>query len=362
MKVCFLIQSLRTGGAERTVAYLANYGVDHGVDVDICIYGDTEIYEIDPRIKVFSIGETQESKNIFKRLPNVFKRRRNFIQYVKENKPDAIFCMLMGPILYTLGLRKNIAILSSERSNPKWLKSKAKRIMRKFLLSKVDGMVFQTNKAQEFYHNLKCMKKVIPNAIGNLDAYRVKAKKEKENKICAVGRLCPEKDYPTMFKAVQIVVEKYPTLKLEIYGKGKLEDDLKAQVNNMGLDKTIIFMGNHKDVLEKISNAKCFVMSSVSEGMPNALMEAMSIGLPCVSTDYGNGIEDIITHNENGIIVEPQNPEKLAEAIIYLLENSEVANRIAVNAQKILQTNSLDEIAIKYYSFIQDVLIVKNKI
>ncbi|MBE5755401.1 MAG: glycosyltransferase family 4 protein [Clostridiales bacterium] len=355
MKVCFFLQSLGTGGAERTAAYLANYGVNHGYEVDVVIYGIQE-YDLDEKVKVFNIGELNEKNNIFNRIKKIKARRKKFVEYCKSEKPDIIFNMLFRPIIYTIGIKNRPCVITSERSNPRWLKSKAKKLMRKYLLSNVDAMILQTNKAKEFYKNIKCDKVVIPNAIGNPEVYNTTAEIGKENKICAVGRLCEEKDYPTLFKAMQIVLEKKPDLKLEIYGKGALDESLKSLVNEMGLSESIIFMGNHKDVMKKISTSHCFVMTSISEGMPNALMEAMAIGLPSISTDYGNGVEDVITDGENGLVVKAGDYQGVADAILKFIDDKTFAKKCGKAASKFKETNHVDYISQKYYDYFEKVV------
>lgn len=359
MKICFIIQSLGTGGAERTVSYLANYGVNNGYEVDVVIY-DEQFYDLDEKVKIYKLNSAKPTKNPFIRMRNILSRKKQFRKYCQENKPDVIFCMLMGPIIYTLNLKNKPKIIASERSNPKWIKSKHKKIIRSILLNHVDGMVLQTNKAKNFYKKLKCDKVVIPNAIGNLEALTTSANVGKENKICAVGRLCAEKDYPTMLKAMCIVIQKYPNLQLEIYGTGVLENELLALIKELGLEQNVTLMGRHKDVIKKISTAHCFVMTSISEGMPNALMEAMAIGLPCISTDYGNGVEDLITNNVDGIVVSQGNEQQVADAIIKYIEDKDFALKCGQEAQKIKITNSLDNIAKQYFDFCESVL-TKNK-
>ena len=367
MKVCFLVSNLGFGGAERTAAYLINWGVQNGYDVDVVNTKHGEIvYKLDDKVNLIELDykKRNKSKNIFKKFHNVVSNYRDISRelgkYVKQHKPDIIFSVLYSESLFTNKFRKQIPIVISERSNPKWLKSRIKKVARKILFKKASAIVFQTKRAKEYYTFLKQKPfKIIPNAVANDIIYQIEYnEKATINKISAVGSLRAQKDYPTLLKAFKIVAELHPDYYLEIFGVGQDEQSLKQQAKDLGIDAQVKFMGNDPEALKKISNAKCYVLSSISEGMPNALMEAMAIGMPCVSTDCENGPAELIEDGKNGLLVPIKSPEKLAEAINKMIENREFALKCGAEAKKLKETNSVDEIAKKYYNFFEDV--VKN--
>jgi glycosyltransferase involved in cell wall biosynthesis len=118
-------------------------------------------------------------------------------------------------------------------------------------------------------------------------------------------------------------------------------------------------MGVAKDAVLKIADSSVYVMSSKFEGMPNALMEAMAIGLPCVSTDCPNGPAELIENGVNGLLVPVGDVEALSEAIIKMIEDREFAERCGKNARKILETHSIDQKAKEYAEYIEKVLNTK---
>lgn len=353
-KICFLINSLKTGGAERTVAYLTDFISKYGYDVDLVLYGDLGCYDLNPQVNVIYLNKSDSSSNVFKRLATLVKRYFLFKKYMKKEKPQIIFCMLYPAIIYTLFSKK--IVISSERSNPAYLKGMQK-IIRDFLFKHTDGIVFQTERAKNFFCK-KIREKgiVIPNAVGNLEAYNIEYKGERRKAIVAIGSLKKEKDYFTLIKSFKIVCSKYPEYQLEIYGDGNLKNQLMELVDLLNIQKNVHFMGIKKDVLSLVKDASCYVLSSESEGMPNALMEALAIGLPCVSTDCPNGPSELIKNGVNGLLVPVADVDSLANAILKLIEDYDLASKCSQNGRKILMTNNVNSISLKYLEFIEKYL------
>lgn len=358
IKVCFLINSLLTGGAERTVCYLANEYVRQGIPVDIVIYGDRGIYPLDDRVNLFVLAKKKKN-NIFSKVNTLVKRIKDFKKYEKENAPDVIFCMLYPALIYTLFSKKPIIL--SERSNPNNFSFRKRCIIKSFF-KKADGLVFQTRRAQSCYSKKLTNKSVvIPNAVGNPDAYNIKYDGIRRKAIVAIGSLKKEKDYNTLIDAFNIVHNKHSEYCLEIYGKGALKDELEQKVSSLNLKEVVIFKGVKNDVLNHVKDASCYVLSSISEGMPNSLMEAMAIGLPCVSTDCTYGPAELINNNENGILVPIKNPNLMADAICKMIEDNDFSVKCSTNAKKILETNSVENISKAYYSYIKEVANAKKR-
>lgn len=363
MKITFLINSLDSGGAERTVTYLSKEFAKLGHDITVMIYSNKLFYRLDDHVKFINI-DPQESKNhIFRRLKNVIHRRRAITKYLKETPQDAVFCMLYPSIFYML-FRKKVAVISSERSAPIYLKNIIKRMIRRFFFKRTDGMVFQTERARDYYPKSITTKSiVIPNAVGNNYIERINQENDRviEKRIVAIGSLKVEKDYETLIKAFSIVHKNHPDYILELYGEGPLRSKLTDLIKALDLENNVVLMGKHEDALYKVKNAACFVMSSISEGMPNALMEAMAIGLPCISTDCENGPRELINDGHNGLLVPVQDQKAMSAAICRFIENQEFAETCGKNAKEILKTNSLERIATRFLDYIEEVVNKKRK-
>lgn len=143
----------------------------------------------------------------------------------------------------------------------------------------------------------------------------------------SVGRLSREKDYGTLIQATKLVVEKRPDFELEIYGAGPCLGELEALVAAANLGRNVRFPGATGQVAEKLSGKSFFVLSSLTEGISLAILEAMASGLPVVATRVG-GTPEVVEHGKTGLLVPPENPRELAEAMLAMLEVPAITRRM----------------------------------
>jgi glycosyltransferase involved in cell wall biosynthesis len=143
--------------------------------------------------------------------------------------------------------------------------------------------------------------------------------------IGTVGRLEPVKDHATLLQAFRRVREAHPGAALVVAGDGPLREPLEAQARALGLAGSVTFLGRRSDVADWLGGLDVFVLSSVSEGLPLTVLEAMAAGVPVVSTDVG-GIQEIIRAPGEGRLVAPRSPDSMAEAVLALLAD-EAARR-----------------------------------
>ena len=153
-----------------------------------------------------------------------------------------------------------------------------------------------------------------------------------------VGRLVDAKDHQTLLKAMKRIVQNGHNVFLVLVGDGELRPVIEQQISQLGLNNCVKMLGMRTDVDKLLLGADIFVMSSKREGLPMVLLEAMSCGLPVVSTDVG-GISEIIRDHENGFLVEARKPDLLAKAIEQILDNFEVGELLGKQARKIIIEN-----------------------
>jgi glycosyltransferase involved in cell wall biosynthesis len=145
--------------------------------------------------------------------------------------------------------------------------------------------------------------------------------------IGAVGRLNAEKDYPTFFEAARILLRERDDLYFTIAGKGPLEETLRRQVEGMRLDDRMRFLGHFHDIREVYDLLDVYVLSSTREGLPNTVLEAMSMEVPIVAT-HVDGVCEAVTPNHEALVVPPRDPRRLAEGIRSLLQDTTLAARL----------------------------------
>lgn len=355
MKIVFLVAHLNSGGAERTVTYLSSYLAENSCDVSIVSLTDDVFYTINPKVNLKTFGIKSGYSNIAERYYLIFRRYYELYKYLLKNKPDVVFCMLPGMAKYVLKLHKKLKfrLITSERINPESCTNPSILKMKNSIYLQSDGIVFQTKRARDYYPS-EISKKgiVIHNAVGNELVYTVPENVIRKSKISAIGRLVDQKDYPTLMKSFKNVIEKHPEYTLEIFGSGPDEKSLKLLADNLGIGEKVVFKGACKDAILQASDSACYVMSSLFEGMPNALMEAMGAGIPCVSTDCPNGPDELIIDGVNGLLVPLSDVDAMTKAILRMIEDKEFAELCGKNARNILKTHSVEIKAKEYMDFI----------
>ena len=165
-------------------------------------------------------------------------------------------------------------------------------------------------------------------------------KDEKNPYVLYAGRLSAEKGLIDLVNGSMFVCKKYPNLKFYIAGNGPLERHLKKLVSSLNLESNFFFAGNvnHATLLKYYQNATVFVLPSYREGLPTTLLEAMSCGVAVVATSIP-GVSDVVENFKTGLLVPPNNPEKLGNAILMLIEDSTLKEEIAGNAREHVQKN-----------------------
>jgi glycosyltransferase involved in cell wall biosynthesis len=148
-----------------------------------------------------------------------------------------------------------------------------------------------------------------------------------------VARLSPVKDQATLLRAVARVVSEIPDFHLDIVGDGPSRVGLVSLTAELGLDTHVTFHGATDDVPRFLAGARLFVLSSISEGVPLTILEAMAAGLPVVSTDVG-GVEEVVANQQTGLLVPPSDADALAGAMLELLLDSERSQRMGSAAQR----------------------------
>jgi glycosyltransferase involved in cell wall biosynthesis len=173
--------------------------------------------------------------------------------------------------------------------------------------------------------------------------------------ILAVGRVTKAKDYPTMLKAFSIVLEEMPA-NLLIIGDGEDRKKIENIIKELDISKNVFLFGFQKNPLKYMAKADVFVLSSILEGFPNVLVEAMACGVPVVSTDCQSGPNEIIEDGKNGLLVPVGNEKAIAEAIVKLLENPELRKKFSEEGKKRAQYFSVEKSVKEFENIFKKVL------
>lgn len=352
MKIGIIIGSLGFGGAERVTIRLTEWWVRKNWNVSIftTMCPPVNEYQLPTGANRIYCHQNGSGVPLIKTLRNSIKNDRLDVVIIMDT-PMCVYCV---PAL--LGL--NVPIIVSERSAPNTNAIKKKtRYLSHLFMNAADGFVFQTNGAKKFYNKqIQNRSVVIENPL-DIDALPEVFNGQRSKRIVAVGRLIPVKDYPLLIKAFEKFSVTHEDYSLEIYGDGPERTRIEKIVSESPAMQKICIMGAHNDVLERIADAAVYVLSSYLEGMPNALIEAMALGIPSISTDCPpGGPADLITNMENGLLVPVNDPSKMADAMGLLVDNCELAKKISQNAVNIRERLKIDVIGEKWDSVIVNLM------
>ncbi len=360
MRILFCIGSMNKGGAERVMTNLANFLVtDNEIGIVITI-NDTPKYELNKNIKFYTLDKSACNGYSDNAILRNIKRMKALKNTIENFKPDLIISFLPEPSYRVLMLRKfnRIPIIVSVRNDPKIeYKSKLNKILMNILYPFADGFVFQTQEAKEYF-NKKIQQKsvIIPNPLKEEFVKRPLYSGKKEKNIVAVGRLEKQKNHKLLIDAYKNIENKIGDYKLIIYGEGSLRENLKKQIKDLNLNEKVILAGEVSDIPAKIEKSSLFVLTSDFEGMPNALMEAMAMGLPCIATDCPcGGPKYLIKNNENGILFKTNNKVELEEKILKVLFDTELSDKIGSNAKNIRKVLDPKIINERWYQYIRKI-------
>ena len=358
MKINFFIGGLSGGGAERVICNLSNYLYNKGHTVTILTMADDQpSYSLDDGVRRIALLNEEERRGF---IYNSCLRLWRFCKYLKQEKTDVYVVMLPVTIIMMLVMRWLIKgkIIASERNSPSTYARTTQRLL-KFLAKQAEGWVFQTKEEYEWYGRVVKKGIIIPNAI-NPDFIKPVYTGVRKKTIVTVGRMTEQKNQALLIRAFAEVVKDFPLYNLKIYGDGEKRDELIILSEKLGLVNNIEFPGYLKNIGEHIKDSSLFVLSSDFEGMPNALMEAMALGLPCISTDCdGGGAKFLIENGKNGMLVPKGDAEILADAMRKMLSDKAFAEQCGQEAHKIVTQLEPHVIYSKWESFINDVLKAK---
>ena len=339
------------GGAERVISVLSKKFCEKNLDVCILYYYDSEVfYNFHPDVKLVCVEKETGSHNKLKNLLWVRK-------FFKKNA-YVILSFLASLNIFALiahiGLK--MPIIVADRSDPFIVPhNPIIRKLRDWLYLFADRVVLQTQRNYSYFSkSIQRKSEIIANPVELNEFAGLALKTPKNKRIVTVGRLIPSKNHKMLIDAFVRIANAYPDYTLTIYGDGISQQELNQYICELDLKNRVFLPGNEKNIFEKIADADLFVLSSNYEGMPNALIEAMCLGLPVISTDV-SGAGDFIEDEKNGLIVEINNISQLVLALEKMLSEDEFRRTCAEQATGIIEKVNTNVIIQKWIKLIEDV-------
>lgn len=347
MKICFAINNLCAGGAERVFSALVNelaITTDNDISA-ICFekpYNFSRFYQFHSKIKVYLVDD---------------RTTLDIESVLAEISPQVVVSFL-NPMNYMISLatrKMHIPHIACERNNPYHSPEKElDRQNRDEAFKNAAGCVFQTETALSYFINKIGVKPVlIPNPV-IIDCFENPTKKE--DKLVTIGRYAPQKNYSFLLKAFAIFHNKHPEYKLDCYGKNSgMLKEIKELAESLKISHAVEFYEPTTNVHKEIVNAKLFVTASNYEGMPNALAEAAALGIPCVASDVP-GIRDLVINYNFGVLCKLDDPYDFANSIEKLLDDDVSRNLMSDSGRGIMSDRSITKIKVQWLDYIMNVV------
>lgn len=377
-KLVFFIGGLNFGGMERVV-FIAKELLEKEYDVKIVtLYQDTADYEV--KKEYYNLDVPPSNKKIYIFIKRFFRT----IKMKKELKPDIVFSF--GMYLNYLNVLSNYMIkrkpttIVGVRSydwltepffsakTDKWIMRHANKInsVSKLIAKDAESIWGISQDKNIVIYNPYNVESIYQKSLESIDDFEFDNNKYY---IITMGRLANQKGYNNLIRSFSEVVKKHRKIELLILGNGDKKKDLENMIHSYGLEENIKLLGGKKNPYKYVRKANLYVLSSLTEGFPNALSEAMCIGTPVVSVNCKSGPSEILFENDNfmyendnfyvgdyGILSREMIGDKLyikkeislserslAEAICYAYENREQMQEIAIKAKKHMEKFTYDK-------------------
>lgn len=358
MKICFVISSLGTGGAERMISTMANSFSKRGHSVSIIKLdapANKPFFHIHENIAIVSLDVHKASTSLLMAILSNLKRIQMIRKALDDKSPDTVISFMGSTNVITLlaSLGAGRKTIVSDRNNPPkeerrflWM------TLQKLLYRLAHVVVVQTHSAKrDMQPVLKDKTTVIPNPVPlppEVSSYPC------SKKIVCTASLTPQKNLSTLFKAFSRTERPHPDWTLTIYGEGPLRKELEKLREELNQKDRINLPGNTTNIYEKLIEAELFVLPSQYEGFPNALCEAMAVGLPVIATDCPHGPSEIIQQGLTGILVPVGDQKALAEAMISLMQNSQKRQKMGISALRITSRFNEEDILDMWENLMQN--------
>lgn len=335
-RILFVVGKLTGGGAERVLSILSNELSRQGYTIGVLIEAsDGNEYPLLDTVAVMRLPAfSLRSRNPFKEAHRQAKKMRARIKLMRSYAPDIIIPFLGGV--------REPAFIANQWIHAKfvlairvYLPSKKRNLQRCFYnhIARRCNAIFLQNEQQKTLLSIKQQAKsfIVPNPIDEHLIANEPHVTAKVRNIVHIGRLRSQKNQPMLLRAFSRVVERYPDAHLNIYGNDDgMQAELSALIDILGLRGRAELCGWAQNIQAIYAEHDLFVLCSHYEGMPNTLMEAMASGLPVISTDCPTGPSELINDHITGLLTPVGDEDQLTEAILTLLGNPELANRLAM--------------------------------
>lgn len=351
-RLTLVVPSLALGGAERVVANMANHWAAAGDTVTVITLSaaTTDTYSLDPAVTRIGLDLMRASVGRLRAIFNNWIRVRRLRDAITKSRPDTVisFTDRMNVITLLACRKLNVDTVISERIDPSQHQiGRDWSALRRMLYSRARALVVQTDSVRRQMESIMDGHPiyVIPNFVER-PADRSSEPHSKATgglQLAAMGRLDYQKGFDLLIEAFALAAKDQPNWSLVILGEGPERQRLEEQIHASGLQPRVQLLGWVPDPSSVLRDCNAFVLSSRFEGFPNALLEAMALGLPAISFDCPSGPAEIIRHEVDGLLVPAEDVAALAAAIRRLLADDPLRAKLGKEAGRVVERFSSEQ-------------------
>lgn len=381
MKIYFIVYNIYgMGGTVRTTVNTVNYLASKGHTVEVVSLRRTSkdpLFKIDARVKVSPLMDVRRgylyaknskfykklTKKVLLSIPSMFMSKSEdlykmfslfsdikLIRKLKTIKSGIVVTTIPSFNLLSMKILKKKVIKIGQEHKPYDAHDKALEEKIKKNYDKLDCLTCLTDRDYNYYKNLNNNVFKIENGV-----QMQPEQAQLENKlIISAGRFSEEKGFDLLLEAFEFVVKEHPDWKLAIFGEGKEKEKMKKIIIDKKIYNNVILMPKSDKLNDEMLKASMYVLSSRYESFGMVLLEAMALGIPCVSYSCA-GPSEIIRNNEDGILVPEQDIKGLANGINKLIEDKELRIRLGAKARENIARYSLESIGTKWDKIIETI-------
>jgi GalNAc-alpha-(1->4)-GalNAc-alpha-(1->3)-diNAcBac-PP-undecaprenol alpha-1,4-N-acetyl-D-galactosaminyltransferase len=373
MRLLCVLQTLRTGGAQRVFSCMADEWIEQGHQVSLLLFtseSEPLFTPVHPEVDIHRLGILGEPGGSI--LGRIYKNLRRFPvvrNAIKTIHPDCAIGFMIDEnlVLRLSSIGLSVPVILIEHSPFSYDPGYLKRMLRDIVYPQADGIVMLTQKAREHaVGNVRQKTLVIENPIQIPEAFAShRSDKSSESGLkeagvfLAIGRLAVQKRFDRLIRAFSLIADRCAAWNLHIYGSGDQEESLQKLIIRMNLEDRVFLKGAVKEPWDALSSGDVFVMSSDTEGFPMALIEAMVCGLAVISTDCPTGPGELIVDMVNGLLVSIDE-SAIARAMLELAKDPLLRRTLGTEAMKITERLSRERIMKRYNQFLMNCMLERK--
>jgi len=366
MRITLIISTLDGGGAERVATTMANHWAAKGWDVTIlttAFGGQSPCYDLHPCVTHLDLSSPQFNRRpgtslasarlddlmhdcsqseravLIPEAGHILRMRRAIVSTSPEAAISYIDLTNICVLVATRGL--GVPVIVSEHCDPNHsFLGAGWELLRRRLYPEATYVAVLTDESLGYFSSLAHMRgRIIPNALTPaVFSHSDEVPQQRHGKtLMAMGRLAHEKGFDLLLSAFALVATKHRDWTLEILGEGPIRAFLLSCIQKRGLEERVLMPGFTRRPFAAMRRADLFALSSLDEGFPNVLLEAMACGVPVVSFDCPSGPRHIIRNGVDGVLVPQRDAQAMAAALHRLMGDETERKRLASKAREVVE-------------------------